>query len=73
MLTYCLKCKKDKENIYSKMLKTKDGKSMLSSKCALCGNKNSRFLKEQESKGFISKIDLKTPLNKIPILGDALF
>ena len=38
MLTYCLKCRKD-----TKMMKTKDGRSMLSSKCAVCGSKKSKF------------------------------
>ena len=51
MLTYSLKCKKDTENVNSKVLETKNGRSMLSSKCAVCGNKKSRFIKEQEAKG----------------------
>ena len=51
MLTYCLKCKKDTENVDSKVSKTKNGRTMLSSKCAVCGSKNSRFMKEQEAKG----------------------
>ena len=46
---------------------------MVSSKCAICGRKKSRFVKEQEAKGFLSNIGLKTPLSKIPILGDVLF
>ena len=46
---------------------------MVSSKCAKCGSKKSRFVKEQEAKGFLSNIGLKTPLSKIPILGDVLF
>ena len=46
---------------------------MVSSKCAICGSKKSRFVKEQEAKGFLSNIGLKTPLSKIPILGDVLF
>ena len=39
MLTYCLKCKKNTENIYAKMMKTKNGRFILSSKCAVCGSK----------------------------------
>ena len=35
--------------------------------------KKPRFLKEQEAKGFLSNLDLKTPLSKIPLLGDILF
>ena len=51
MLTYCLKCKKDTESVDSKMLKTKNGRLMLLSKCAVCGSKKSKFIKEQEAKG----------------------
>ena len=46
---------------------------MLSSKCVVCGNKKSRFIKKQEAKGLLSSLGLKTPLNKIPSLGDILF
>ena len=46
---------------------------MLSSKCAICGSKESKFMKEQEAKGILSSLGLKTPLNKIPLLGDILF
>ena len=46
---------------------------MLSSKCAACGNKKLRFIKEQETKGLLNSLGLKTPLNKIPLLGDILF
>ena len=55
------------------MLKTKNDKVMLSSKCAICGSKKSRFMKEQEATGLLSSLGLKTPLNKIPLLGDILF
>ena len=73
MLTYCLNCKKDTENIDSKVLKTKNGRSILSSKCAVCGNKKSRFMKEQEAKGILSNLGLKLTLRKIPLLGGILF
>ena len=42
----------------------------MQSKCAVCGSKKSRFMKEQEAKGTLNSLDLKTPLNKIPLLGD---
>ena len=32
-----------------------------------------RFVIEQEAKGLLSSLVLKTPLNKISILGDILF
>ena len=40
MLTYCLKCKKNTKNADAKIMKTKNGVLMLSSKCAVCGCKN---------------------------------
>ena len=46
MLTNFLKCKNDTKNIDAKMKKKKD-RLMLSSKCAVCGSKKSRFIKEQ--------------------------
>ena len=73
MLAYCLKCTKNTENIHSKVLETKKSKLMLSSKCAICGNKKSRFMKEEEVKRFLSNLGLKAPLSKIPLLGDVLF
>ena len=73
MPAYCLKCKKDTESVDSKMLKTKNGRTMLSSNCAVCGIKKSRFVKEQEAKGLWSCLGIKTPLNKITLLGDILF
>ena len=66
MLSYCLVCKKNTENKNAKMIKTKNGKLMLSSKCPVCGNKKSRFMKEQEAKGLLSNLGIKTPLSKIP-------
>ena len=47
--------------------KTKNGRLMLSSKCAVCGSKKSRFMKEQEAKGLLSNLGIKTPLSEIPI------
>ena len=73
MKSYCLKCKKDTENINPRVSNTSNGKTMLLSKCAKCGSKKSRFIKNQEAKGLLSKLGIKTPLSKIPILGDTLF
>ena len=66
MLSYCLVCQKSKENKDAKMIKTKNNRPMLSSKCAICGNKKSRFMKEQEAKGLLSNLGIRTPLSKIP-------
>ena len=73
MQTYFLKCKKDTENVNSKVLKRKNGVKMLLSKCAVCVNKKSRLMKEQEAKELLSNLGLKTPSSKIPSLGDILF
>ena len=66
MKTYCLKCRKDTENIDPKISSTSNGKAMILSKCAICGSKKSR-------KGLLSNLGIKTPLGKVPILGDILF
>ena len=68
MKTYCLKCKKDTENIDSKMFRTKNNRLIMQSKCSDCRNKKSRFVKEQEAKGLLSNLGIKTPLNKILLL-----
>ena len=73
MLSYCLKCKRNTESINPKILKTTNGKAIILSKCAICGSKKSKFIKEQEAKGLLSNLGLRTPLNKIPVLGDILF
>ena len=73
MKTYCLKCKKDTENIDPEISNTSNGRTMILSKCAICGNKNSRFIKNQEAKGLLSNLGIRTSLSKVPILGDILF
>ena len=73
MESYCLKCRKNTENINPNTLGTSNGKAMILSNCAICGSKKSRFIKNQEAKGLLSKLGIKTPLSKVPILGDILF
>ena len=46
MLSYCLKCRKNTESINRKVIKTTNGKTMIISKCAICGSKKSKFIKE---------------------------
>ena len=69
MKSYCLKCRKDTENVNPRVSNTSNGKTMLS-KYAICGSKKSRFIRNQEAK---SNLGLRTPLSKVPILGDILF
>ena len=73
MESYCLKCKKYTKNINPQVSSTSNGKLMILSKCAICGSKNSKFIKKQEVKGILSSLGIKRPLSKIPLLGDVLF
>ena len=73
MLSYCLKCKRNTENINPRVLKTNNDKTMPLSKCAISGSKKSRFIKKQKGKGLLSSLGLKTALNKISLLDDILF
>ena len=68
MNTYCIKCRKDTENIESKIVRTENNRLVTQSKCSVCGIKKSRFIKEQEAKGLLSNLGIKTPLSKILLL-----
>ena len=59
---------KNTESTNPRVSKTNNGK-----KCPGCGSKKSRFIKKQKASGILSNLGLKTPLNKIPLLGDILF
>ena len=63
-----MKCRKNTENLNSKIFKTKNNRLIMQSKCPVCGIKKSRFVKEQEAKGLLSNLGIKTPLSKIPLL-----
>ena len=73
MRTCWLKCKKDTENLDSKIFRTKNNRLIMQSECSDCGNKKSRFIKEQEAEGLLSNLGIRTLLSKIPVLGDILF
>ena len=73
MKSYCLKCRKNTENINSRVSKTSNNRTMILSNCAKCGSEKSRFIKNQEVKGLLSKLSIRTPLSKVLILGDILF
>ena len=68
MKIYCVKCRKDTRNIDPKMVRTKNNRLIMQSKCPVCGIKKSRFVKEQEAKSLLSNLGIKTPLSKIPLL-----
>ena len=68
MKTYCVKCKKDTENNDPKIVRTKNSRLLMQTKCSDCGNKKSRFVKKEEAEGLLSNLGIKMPLDKIPLL-----
>ena len=50
------------------MFRTKNNRLLMQSKCSVCKNKKSRFVKEQEAKVLLSNLGIRTPLIKIPLL-----
>ena len=71
-ITYCLSCKKDTRNIDSKIVKTKNNKQVMSSKCSICNNKKSTFTAEPSSlerisqgSGLFDSLGLNTPQNRM--------
>ena len=73
MKSYCLKCRKDKEDISARVLNTTNCRTTILSKCAICSSKKSRFIKNQEAKGILSNLGIITPLSKASLLGDISF
>ena len=63
MESYCLKCRKNTENIDPEISSTSNGRAMILSKCAICGSKKSRFIKNQEAKGLLTKLGIKNTIN----------
>ena len=60
--------RKDTKHTNPRIVKSKNNRSMIQSNCAICGNKKSRFIKEQQAKGLLSNLGIKTPLNKVSLL-----
>ena len=73
MFSYCLKCKQNTESINPRVSATSNRRTVILSKCAICGSKKSQFIKNQEAKGLLSSLGFKTLLSKIPLLDDVLF
>ena len=67
------KAQKDTESIDPKVPAPSNGKTMILSKCAICGSKKSAFIKKQEAKGLLNNLGIRTSLSKILLLGDILF
>ena len=73
MLSYCLKCRKNKQSKNPEVMKTKNGRIMVLSKCAVCDSKKSKFNKEEEPTGLSNSLGKKVPLSKIPLIDPLLF
>ena len=61
--TYCLVYRKYTKNINPKIVRNRQNRSMIQSNCAICGSKNSRFIKEQQAMGILSNLGIKTLLS----------
>ena len=48
MLSYCLKCRKNTKSKNPEVVKIKNGRIMLLSKCSVCNSKKSKFLKNNQ-------------------------
>ena len=68
MKTYCVKCRKNIENLNSKIFRTQNNRLIIQSKCVDCRIKKSRFVKEQKAKGLLSNLGIKTPLKQNSIV-----
>ena len=68
-----MKCRKNTESENPKVVKTKNRRILLLSKCAVCDSKKSEFIKEQETSGLLSSLGIKTPLIKVSLVGPLLF
>ena len=73
MKSYGLNCRRDTENINPRVSKTSNGRTMLLWNFVICNSKKSRFIENQEAKGLLSNLGIRTPLSKVPILADILF
>ena len=56
---------KNTENLNSKIFKTNIGRLIMNSTCDECGFKKSRFVKQQEAKGLLRNLRIKTPMGKV--------
>ena len=73
MLSYCLKCRKNAESKNPKVERTKNGRIMVSSKCAVCDSKKSKFFKQQKPSGLLISLGIEAPLSKTLLVGPLLF
>ena len=73
MFSYFLYCRKNTESKNPEVVKTKNRRIMILSKCSVRNSKKLKSLKEQEAKGLLSNLGIRTPLSQILLLGLLLF
>ena len=73
MPSYCLNCRKNTETKNLKFVKTKNGKIIFLSKCAVCDSKKLKLIQEQEPTELLSSSGIRTTLSQIPLLSPLLF
>ena len=71
MPSYCLNCRKNTESKNPKVVKTKNGRIILLSKCAVCNSKKTKSIKKHEAKGLLSK--LTVPISSDFSMANILF
>ena len=65
--TYCLVSRKYIKNNNPKIVRNRQNRLLMQTNYAICGSKNSRFIKEQQAMGILSNLGIKTPLSKVPL------
>ena len=73
MLSYCLKCRKNRKSKNPKVLCTKNVRIIPLSKCAVYNSKKSKFIKQQEPRGLFSSLGIRTSFSLMPLLDPILF
>ena len=73
MPSYCLKCGENTKNIILQVSRAINSGIIILSKCAVCGDKKSKFIKKQEAKGLLNNLVIRSLLSKIPLLRNILF
>ena len=63
MNTYCLSCKKYTGNINPKVIKTKNNRKMMLSRCSICNSKKPTFI--SQGSGLLDSLGLNTPQNRM--------
>ena len=63
MNTYCLSCKQDTRNINPKVIKTKNNRKMMLSRCSICNNKKSTFI--SQGSGLFDNLVFNTTQNRM--------